>query len=150
LYPTEELGRYIRQLLGALVGVTCGCDALGYRWVTRKLLKSGMKALLVGFGLRPKLAQLTPEVIGIDMRLVAFNLDGVHVRFHVDPKFFKFLDFGSSLLQAMLTAASAGSLCVYFFLKCKFPLFSVPSLLVMRATEHAQRTRLFYIHIAFN
>jgi hypothetical protein len=72
------------------------------------------------------------------------------VRFHVDPKFFKFLDFGSSLLQAMLTAASAGSLCVYFFLKCKFPLFSVPSLLVMRATEHAQRTRLFYIHIAFN
>ena len=28
------------------------------------------------------------------------------------PKFFKFLDFGSSLLQAMLTAASTGSLCV--------------------------------------
>ena len=89
-----------------------GCDALGYHWVTCELLKSGMKALLVGFGLRPKLAQLTPEVIGIDMRLVAFNLDGIDLRFHVHPKFFKFLDFGSSFLQAMLTAASAGSLGV--------------------------------------
>ena len=112
MYPTEELGRYIRQLLGTLVGMTGGRDALGYRWVTRKLLKSGMKALLVGFGLRPKLTQLSPEVIGIDIRIVAFNLDGVHVRFHVDPKFFKFLDFGSSLLQTMLTATSAGALFV--------------------------------------
>jgi len=92
--------------------MTRGCDTLRYSRVARKLLKGGMKAPLVAFGLRPKLAQLTSEVVGIDMRLVAFNLDGIHVRFHVHPKFFKFLDFGLSLLKAMLTAASAGSLCV--------------------------------------
>ena len=121
-------------------------DALGDDRVARKLLKGGLKTLLAAFGLRPKLAQLTPEVIGIDMRLVAFKLDGIHLRFHVHPQLFKFLDFEASLLQRVLTAASAGSLCVYFFLKHKFPLFSISPLLVVRATKHALHTRLFDIH----
>ena len=97
-----------------------------------------MDVLLARFGLRPKLAQLTPEVIGIDMRLVAFNLDGVHVRFHVDPKFFKFLDFGSSLLQAMLTAASARPLSVKLPLKIEFPLISVVLLVI--PAQHARHS----------
>lgn len=112
LDPTEELSRHIRQLFGTLVRMKRGCDTLGDSWAVRKLLQGGVNAPLIAFGLRPKLAQLTPEVIGIDTRLVAFNLDGIHVRFHVHPKFFKFLDFGLSRLQAVLAAASAGALFV--------------------------------------
>ena len=112
LDPIEELGRYIRQFWGTLVGMTCSCDTLGYSWAVRKLLQGGMNALLVAFHLRPKLAQLTPEVIGINLCFVTFDFHRVQLLLHMCPKRVQQLDFHLSRLQAILAATSAGALFV--------------------------------------
>ena len=112
LDPTEELSRHIRQLFGTLVGMTRGCDALGDSWVVRKLLQGGMNAPLVAFRLRPKLAQLTPEVIGINLCFVTFDFHRVQLLLHMCPKRVQQLDFHLSRLQAILAATSAGALFV--------------------------------------
>ena len=112
LDPTEELGRYIRQLWGTLVGMTRGCDALGDSWVVRELLQGGMNAPLVAFCLRPKLAQLTPEVIGINLCFVTFDFHHVQLLLHMCLKLVQQLNFHLSRLQAILAATSAGALFV--------------------------------------
>ena len=92
--------------------MTCSCDTLGYSWAVRKLLQGGMNALLVAFRLRPKLAQLTPEVVGIYLCVVTFDFHRVQLLLHMCPKFVQQLDFHLSRLQAILAATSAGALFV--------------------------------------